>query len=607
MRRRDRRSQPARAEVDWWSELTYHRDMGDRVHEPPEFRAAPTSQQHAAQPVGYGWASNPQPSDGLTISDELLEGLTHDLASRRMGAGLTWLQTHVKEFGALQANRPGTARFVGCLAQWVDMGFARPALVKTLLSRFTPETRAQLPLGDYLHLRMAEGMSAMADEEPDQAIQHLDFALTLGEELGDRATLAIASFWKGRCLRKKGEYDEALTCTARAEGLAEELGYPKLAAVMRVLESWLLFQKGRSHEATLLLRQAEAALADTDDYLTLGNIHSSHGRIARRQRLYDRAIASFEKAIAEYRKRDPQHRNLARTLVNIAIVQRYIGVQLRDHIDSATRRSRETGTRGERRAATRVGQLRERLRQLREEAFAHLDEARQIYLHDPDHHGSSAVHLNVGYVHLDGGEFDRASEEAAAAFRVAEEKLDFLLMARARLLQCMIENAQLEEDVGERPDPAGGAGRALESIREAVALARHTQNRRLLATALVWQGLTECNSVVNDFEAAQHSYELATTTLKGEDPGNLSADLNALRGRLFRSGTVDPLLRAWTQGLVGVKTFRQVLDDFSELVIPRVWEREGRKVARVAARLSMSPKKVRRILARAGRRKSLKS
>jgi hypothetical protein len=34
-----------------------------------------------------------------------------------------------------------------------------------------------------------------------------------------------------------------------------------------------------------------------------------------------------------------------------------------------------------------------------------------------------------------------------------------------------------------------------------------------------------------------------------------------------------------------------------------VWEREGRKVSRVATRLSISPKKVRRILARVGRRK----
>jgi DNA-binding NtrC family response regulator len=54
---------------------------------------------------------------------------------------------------------------------------------------------------------------------------------------------------------------------------------------------------------------------------------------------------------------------------------------------------------------------------------------------------------------------------------------------------------------------------------------------------------------------------------------------------------------------VGDKTFRQISEEFAEIVIARVWEREGRKVSRVATRLSISPKKVRRILARVGRRK----
>jgi len=39
------------------------------------------------------------------------------------------------------------------------------------------------------------------------------------------------------------------------------------------------------------------------------------------------------------------------------------------------------------------------------------------------------------------------------------------------------------------------------------------------------------------------------------------------------------------------------------LIIPKVWELEGRKISRVATRLSMSPKKIRRILGRVRRRK----
>jgi DNA-binding NtrC family response regulator len=48
------------------------------------------------------------------------------------------------------------------------------------------------------------------------------------------------------------------------------------------------------------------------------------------------------------------------------------------------------------------------------------------------------------------------------------------------------------------------------------------------------------------------------------------------------------------------KSFQQMTEEFARIVIPKVWEREGRKVSRVAQKLSISPKKVRRILQLAG-------
>jgi DNA-binding NtrC family response regulator len=77
-----------------------------------------------------------------------------------------------------------------------------------------------------------------------------------------------------------------------------------------------------------------------------------------------------------------------------------------------------------------------------------------------------------------------------------------------------------------------------------------------------------------------------------------------LKVKALRGGSVNPTLRAWSQGAVGDKTFQEISEEFAGMIIPKVWEREGRKVSRVAARLSISPKKVRRILSRAGRRKS---
>jgi hypothetical protein len=93
------------------------------------------------------------------------------------------------------------------------------------------------------------------------------------------------------------------------------------------------------------------------------------------------------------------------------------------------------------------------------------------------------------------------------------------------------------------------------------------------------------------------------TLSKDHQPKDSWEDIHALKAKILRSGTVNPTLRAWSQGSVGDKTFQQITEEFAELIVPKVWEREGRKVSRVATRLSMSPKKVRRILDRVGRHK----
>ncbi len=137
---------------------------------------------------------------------------------------------------------------------------------------------------------MAEGMAAMVEEAMEAAIAHFDFVLSLQEELDDRFLLAIAYYWKGRCLRRRGEYDEALIYTGKGKDLALELNHPRMAAVMQVLESWLLFQQGKWKEAVRLSQAAESVLRETDDYVTLGNIQSFYGRMARREGRFDKAI-----------------------------------------------------------------------------------------------------------------------------------------------------------------------------------------------------------------------------------------------------------------------------------------------------------------------------
>ena len=536
------------------------------------------------------------------VDQALVFQLREDLASRRIGHGIATLESCASCLDALDPQQPNSARLLGHLAQWVDVGFSSPAYLKRILSRFETSSRSQFSIRDYLYFRMAQGMLAMAEESADAAIAHFDFVANLADELDDPQSLAIICFWKGRCLRKKGEYDEALTWTLRGRDLALQLGHTRMAAVMRVVESWLLFQKGKSREAANILQEVQSVLEQTDDCVTLGNIHSSYGRIARREGRYEKAVEHFNHAIEEFRKRDRQHPNLARSLANMALAKRGIALQLRRKIDKSAERRRKASPNGEMKSSS-AAQDRQLLQQLREEALAHLDDANAIYLHHPNHHGAGTAHLNAGYIYLDNDNFDRAEAKATVAYQLGEEKRDYILMGRARVLQCMVENARVDEGIAESADPGAHARRALESIQEAVELAKHTQNHRLLASAYLWQGLTHCNAFFDNSDAARESYDLAVNWNRSNHPDTMWEDLQLLKSKVLRRGSIDSTLRAWCQGAVGDKTFQQITEEFAEFIIPRVWEREGRKISRVAARLSISPKKVRRILTRAGRRK----
>jgi tetratricopeptide (TPR) repeat protein len=539
----------------------------------------------------------------VQISDEFLAQLKEDLVCRRVAHGFSRLDEHQNLLSSFDPQAKNAALFTGYLAQWVDVGFRRPALVKEIVDRFSREVRAHLPLHEYLHLRMAEGMIAMAEESTGEAFRHFDFVLSLQAETDDQEVLSIANFWKGRCLRMQGEYDQALAFAVKGRDLALKLGHLPMSAVMRVLESWLFFQKGNVKEALEILQNAEATLCQTDDYLTLGNIHSSYGRIARRQARYQHAIESFTTAISLYRKLDPQHRNVARSLNNMAYVKRLIALQLRRKIDAEAARRRKAAAADGAAQGRGKPSYRARFDQLRREALAELNEAQTIYETYANHHGLGSVHLNYGYLHLDSGELEDAEKESQTAFHLAEARHDLILMARSRLLRCMIENVRIDEGIGENSDPDAHAHLAQDFAQEAIELAKHTENRRLLAYAYIWQGLTHSNRFFNDLESARLCYDQAVNMSKGVHAEGAWDDLKTLNARVLRAASVNPTLRAWSQGSVGDKTFQQITEEFAELIIPKVWEREGRKISRVATRLSISPKKVRRILSRAGRRK----
>jgi tetratricopeptide (TPR) repeat protein len=536
--------------------------------------------------------------------DQLLKQLREDIAHRRIDSGLRCLEAHKELVESAGPQQKSAAVLLGYFAQWVDVGFSGREMLKRLLSRFSSASPETLSLLEFAHLRLGDGLVAMSEEEFAKAIKCFDTVLALEEEISDKQMISIANFWMGRCLRRQGRYGDALGYVAKAREMALRLKYPKMAAVMRVLEAWIAFQEGQSEEAARILGEAEAVLAETDDYVTLGNISSAYGRIARRQGNSEHALSKFERAIEQYNKRDPYNRNLARSFVNIAFVKRLLALQLGNKIDTEAAKFRK-----KRKGAAKSGGFpkargREQLTRLREEAFEHLAKAREIYDRYDDHHGNGNVHVTFGYLNLDNGELDGAAMEGATAFRLADEKKDTVLKARARMLQSAIESAKFDEEIEEGPSRVPSSQLACEFAREAVECAKHTQNRRLIAKAHITLGLALCLGFPEDLETAQQCADDAAALLKPADQDYVWRELRDLRRKLRGAGNINSTLRGWSQGIVGNKSFQQVSEEFAAIVIPKVWRREGCKVTRVAMRLSISPKKVRRILRDQGLLKS---
>ncbi|HWC19910.1 MAG TPA: hypothetical protein VG498_23050 [Terriglobales bacterium] len=525
--------------------------------------------------------------------EELNQQLNAAVMGRRIEEGFQILGRSAEALEVLDAEDRAAPYLVLSIAEWVDAGYADHRLIESLLRRFSPEHRRRIPISDYLLLRMAEAFACIAKEDADSAITLLQFVLQAERELNDPRLMVLAHFWKGRAHRKKGEYDSALHDITEARRLASRVHESKLTALIQIQEGWINFQLGRPKEGLRLLEQAEAGLKQSDDYLALGNIESARGRIVRRAGEYAQALHHFDRAVAIYARRYPNHRNLARALVNAAYVKRLIALQLRKQIDARAAAPGQAGD-GDARGGAHA-----RYTKLCRDALEQLHRAGEIYAHHQHHGGTGTVLVNAGQLHLDQGDIDRAAHEAVRAYELAQQKHDHILMSRARVLQSGTQNARVEEQL-EDSDLALHANLARQYADEAISLAKHTENRRLTAGAYLARGNTAANDFFQDWEEAKKYVELASALITAEDRDHLWEEMAMLKSRILRASKIDDTLRAWSEGMLGDKTFQQVTEEFAEIVIPKVWAREGRKVARVAKKLSVSPKKVRRILRNAG-------
>lgn len=518
------------------------------------------------------------------VHGTFLQTLEDALINRDVRLGFSLLDETLGGAGRFDHRRRDAISLLLCITQWIDLGYRDLAFLDSLYHRgFSEAKLTQLPLIDFLKLRLVQGFRCLANEDLEGAISLFDLTLRIGEELMPPPLVFLAHFWKGRALRKKGEYEPALFHIVAARTCAHKANAPRLVAVAKIHESWLVFQKGDRRQAFNLLDEAEAELRSTGHALSLGNIESARGRFVRRSGEYARALAHFERAIEIYSVNHMNHPNYARALVNAAYVKRLIALDMQPKMRGGKAR----------------GSAHARYLQISEEALGLLRQAGEIYTMHHHQGGIGSVLVNAGHLHLESGDIDRASNEAQKAFLFGEDKCDQILMARSRILQVAIELARSEEQLGEHPDTSLHANLAVQYAEEAIERATHTQNNRLLAEAYISRGAAATDEFFQDWETAKEYAAEAATLLGKDDRDHLFKELNALKAKILRSTGIDQTLRLWSDGQFGNKTFQQIQEEFAELVIPKIWINQGRNVARVAQKLHVSPKKVRRILSNA--------
>ncbi len=536
---------------------------------------------------------------GFEISDAVIERLRDAIVSWRTEEGGEWFTAHRDELVTLDPDQRNAAAFVGYLSQWLDGNHGGLFIVKHLISYFPPATRAAIPVRDFIHLKLAEGLVAVAEAADEAAVNHLEVVTSLGEHgLVAQELLALAYCWKGRSMWRLGRCSAALANTLKGRELATKLGFHRMAAVIAVLESRLYIEQNKLRQAAALLNMAERVLQQTPDSLTIARIGLEKTMIAQREGRYDHALSLCSKAVELFRERDPRRIELGRALVSTAHAKGMIARHLATRIDTDVAAYHSSAT-TDRSAAALTKSLRRRLEQLRAEAFLALEQAEEI-CKGVDQTWFGMVRVIRGFLFLDTGEFEAAHIEAAEAYNFGVERNDDVLMSRARILQSMVEITKYEELIEERDDLTLHILRAQDFAKDALTLAKRTEDFRLLARAYLCMGLTLCNDQLSDFETARQCCDSAAVYIIPELRDNVWEDYQRLKAKLLRGDRVDMRFQAWSQGTTDGKTFQQITQEFTDAVIPKVWEREDRKISRVAKSLSISPKKVRRDLKKMG-------
>src|ERR1019366_8521053 len=104
-------------------------------------------------------ATSMTPRNQRAIPEDLLKALKSDIESRRIDHGMSLLSAP-NIFESFTPDLKNAAPFLSTLAQWCDSGYCEPDLLRKLVATYSKESRIELSIANYVHIRVAEGMLA---------------------------------------------------------------------------------------------------------------------------------------------------------------------------------------------------------------------------------------------------------------------------------------------------------------------------------------------------------------------------------------------------------------------------------------------------------------
>ena len=185
------------------------------------------------------------------------------LRRRSIAEGIKLLDRAEPAWKSLELNDRHGAEVLLMLAQWVDVGYREPQLLRERLDRLTAAQREQMGVAAYVRVRMTEAFYALSTNDADGAIRILGGLLQMEDVFRDAELKALANLWKARAHRKKADYDMARDHLLAALEIAHAMpGSEALVAIIKIQQAWIVFQNGDSAGALQMLNEAETGVEE---------------------------------------------------------------------------------------------------------------------------------------------------------------------------------------------------------------------------------------------------------------------------------------------------------------------------------------------------------